>query len=140
MSVSKIHFEGLTNLLEGKHPHDFMVLFYADWCGYCKKFRPVYEALETEIPKYEINLASPMGPPMAGGSETLTYAHALKQRPSIATEHYKIDDLSKFVGGYPTTIFFTNAGKVEKDIHVVAGGRTTEQLTEKLKEVYGRTT
>lgn len=136
MSVSKIHFEGLTNLLEGKHPHNFMVLFYADWCGYCKKFRPIYEALETEIPKYEINLASPMG--LAGG-ETLTYAHALKQRPSIASQ-YEVDDLSKLVGGYPTTIFFTNAGKVDEDIHVVGGAKTTEQLTEKLKEVYGPTT
>lgn len=136
MSVTKIHFEGLTNLLEGKHPHDFIVLFYANWCGYCTKFRPIYEALETDIPKYEINLASPMG---MAGDETLTYAHALKQRPGIAAQ-YEVDDLSKLVSGYPTTIFFTNAGKVEKDIHVVAGVRTTEQLTEKLKEVYGRTT
>ena len=135
MSVTKIHFEGLTNLLEGKHPHDFIVLFYADWCGYCTKFRPIYEALETSIPKYEINLASPM----TGGGVEFTYAHALKQRPDI-TAQYDIDDLSKLVTGYPTTIFFTSAGKVDKNVHVVSGGMSADQLAEKVKEVYGPTT
>ena len=67
-----------------------LVLFYADWCGHCKKIKPVWEEAASEIndkDKHKKMLKVNCG----GGSE--------KEKEIM--EKYKID-------GYPTIILFTN--------------------------------
>ena len=95
MPLQKIHFIGLQNLLQGKHAHDSVVLFYANWCGYCKEFIPTFNSVAkrtTNLPMYKIDLA--------------TYADSLKENAGIASAQYNIPDLAELIQGYPTTVLF----------------------------------
>jgi len=101
MPSQKIHFTGGTNLLQGKHAHDCVVLFYANWCGFCKSFMPIYDEVadvRRNLPMYKIDLAKE--------KDGATYAELLKQETGIASSQYGIADLAKLVEGYPTTILF----------------------------------
>ena len=100
MPLQKIHFTGLQNLLKGKHAHDCVVLFYANWCGYCKNFIPTYDAVanRTNLPMYKIDLAKE--------KDGATYANLLKEKAGIASAQYDIPDLAAVIQGYPTTILF----------------------------------
>jgi thiol-disulfide isomerase/thioredoxin len=40
-----------------------VLFFYADWCGYCTKFKPIWEQICTEVKGHKINMV-----PINGGS------------------------------------------------------------------------
>ena len=109
-SSQKIHFDGLKNLLQGKHAHDCVVLFYAEWCGFCKEFLPTYDMManRTNLPMYKINLAKQQkDDSLKTYADSLkTYADLLKENAGIASAQYDIPDLAALIQGYPTTILF----------------------------------
>ena len=65
-----------------------LVLFYADWCGHCKKIKPIWEEAASEIKDKDKKMLKVN---CGGGSE--------KEKEIM--EKYKID-------GYPTIILFKN--------------------------------
>ena len=65
-----------------------LVLFYADWCGHCKKIKPVWDEAANEIKDKDKKMLKVN---CGGGSE--------KEKEIM--EKYNID-------GYPTIILFTN--------------------------------
>lgn len=129
--VEKLHFQGLKDLLQGKHKHDCIVVFYANWCHYCKKFLPILTEVSktVSLPIYKIDMASPANKNIPAGD---TYAHKLKAQPDIANFQYKLANLPEIIEGYPTTIFFTQKGTYE----VLSGLVKKEELMKKIEEVY----
>jgi protein disulfide-isomerase-like protein len=100
------NFEHLTQASSGATTGDWMVEFYAPWCGHCKHLAPVYEEVATEL-KGEVNVAK---------------VDASKER-SIG---------SRFeIKGFPTILFLSH-GQVYK----YKGKRTKDALVEFAKGGY----
>ena len=94
------NFEHLTQASSGMTTGDWMVEFYAPWCGHCKNLEPIYEEVATAL-KGEVNVAK---------------VDASKER-AIG---------SRFeIRGFPTILFLSH-GKVYK----YKGKRTKDALVE----------
>jgi protein disulfide-isomerase-like protein len=92
-----------------------LVLFYADWCGHCKKLKPTWEkasknASENGLTMININI---------GGSDKDTDED--KKKNEEISKKYNID-------GYPTIILFKNGKPVPYE-----GPRTEEGFMSALK-------
>ena len=83
-------------------------LFYADWCGHCQTFKPVWKKLKEELDKHKIS-------------------HGEYESAKIPKENFSQDVLDK-IKGYPTMLITTNDGeKKEYD-----GARTFNDILEAL--------
>ena len=80
-----------------------VVLFYADWCGHCKEFKPVWDEVAKEVNKDEKKMIK------------VNCGEGTKEDKKIM-EKYDVD-------GYPTIIIFED-GKPKK----YDGKRTKEDL------------
>lgn len=47
MALFLFHFQSLNKLL--KREKSFMMMFYAPWCGFCKRLKPDYSAAASEL-------------------------------------------------------------------------------------------
>lgn len=56
VTLDASNFEHLTQAATGATTGDWLIKFYAPWCGHCKSMQPQYELLATEL-KGEINVA-----------------------------------------------------------------------------------
>ncbi|ELR13438.1 thioredoxin domain containing protein [Acanthamoeba castellanii str. Neff] len=92
------NFEHLTQATSGSTTGNWLVEFYAPWCGHCKSLAPTWEALATEL-KGTV--------PVAKVDATLN--PLVKKRFGIK--------------GFPTIIFFKQGKQ-----YVYTGGRSLEQL------------
>lgn len=81
-----------------------LYFFYADWCGYCKKFKPEWEKL-----KAESNLGV-----------KLEEVDCSNEAPALAKEYN--------VGGFPTIILVNGSNKVTYE-----GQRTADALVSFIK-------
>ena len=90
--------EGMTNEITSDDVEDHvksgtkLVLFYADWCGHCKKIKPVWEETANEVNEPELKMIK-----VNCGEGTPADQKIMKK--------YSID-------GYPTIIKFVN-GKAQ---------------------------
>lgn len=84
-----------------------LVLFYADWCGHCKKIKPVWEETSSEVNDEELKMIK-----VNCGEGTSADQKIMKK--------YSID-------GYPTIIKFVN-GKAQ----LYQGERDVESFKEAL--------
>ncbi|KAI9906157.1 hypothetical protein PsorP6_013951 [Peronosclerospora sorghi] len=91
-------FEAKTQAASGATTGDWLIEFYAPWCGHCKKLEPIYEQVADEL-KGEVNVAK----------VDVTYNAELGKRFNIR--------------GFPTVLHFSH-GKVYK----FTGKRTLEDL------------
>lgn len=77
------------------------VYFYAEWCGHCQNFMPIWKALENMVPKNELNMVK------ISCVENQDYCN-------------KINSLK----GYPTLYFVPTAGSA----FMYRGDRSPESL------------
>eukprot|EP01041_Mallomonas_annulata_P001948 gene1948-3775_t len=94
------NFEHETQVSTGATTGDWMVEFYAPWCGHCRKLEPIWEEIATKL-KGDVNVAK----------VDVTMNGKLGKRFGIQ--------------GFPTILLF-HKGKSYK----YSGKRTAEQLTE----------
>ena len=100
------NFEHLTQAATGATTGDWLIKFYAPWCGHCKAMQPQYEELATAL-KGEINVAE-----------------------VDAAEHRSLG--SRFdIKGFPTLVFM-KGGKVVR----YKGPRTQAALTDFVRGGY----
>jgi protein disulfide-isomerase-like protein len=92
------NFKSLSKVIK-KAKVGVLVMFYAPWCGYCKKMKPDYSAAATVLKKKAI----------------LAAANCELPENSVLRRMYNIT-------GYPTILYFKN-GKVEFPY----GGEFTEK-------------
>ena len=98
--------DNLDQYINGDKPT--LVLFYADWCGHCKKLKPTWSktaelAKEKGLTMIQINV---------GGEES--DSEETKKKNAEISKKYNID-------GYPTIILFKNGNAIPYD-----GPRTPE--------------
>jgi thiol:disulfide interchange protein len=91
----------LTNNKEGfsavaEDNRDVLMFFYADWCGYCKRFKPEFEAVKSHI---EQNLSDRVR------VEPVNCSKPGKNERQLMSEYG--------VQGFPTLLFINNNNRVE---------------------------
>jgi protein disulfide-isomerase-like protein len=82
-----------------------LVLFYADWCGHCKQFKPIWNETADEVNKGGKKIMISVD---VGGKD---------QESSKISEKYGVD-------GFPTVVIFSNGSKSG----MYNGDRTKEGL------------
>ena len=99
-------FESSSSTFESDLTKDTkLVLFYADWCGHCKQFKPIWKETADEINKGGKKIMISVD---VGGKDT---------ESSKLSEKYGVD-------GFPTVIIFSNGSKSKS----YDGPRTKEGL------------
>ena len=96
-----------------ENPSPKLSLVYTDWCGYCKKFKPVWESL---------------GPTVTIGGRQVVLDKINAEAPEDAA---KLAPYKSLVQGYPSMIF-ENDGKIQK----YAGERTPAAITAFLQQQF----
>jgi protein disulfide-isomerase len=64
--------------------YDVIILYYADWCGYCTEFKPLYEKLSIYFPNIKftkINVDKNMK--FIEDNNRLLYSHKIESYPTI---------------------------------------------------------
>ncbi|XP_064481351.1 protein disulfide-isomerase A5-like [Ornithodoros turicata] len=97
--------EGLGKLLQ-REKNPVMVMFYAPWCGFCKRMKPDYSAAATELK----------------GQFVLAAMDVNKPENAVVRRHFNIT-------GFPTLLYFEN-GNLK---HKYDGANTKDSLIEFMK-------
>ena len=87
-----------------------LVLFYADWCGHCKKFKPVWDEV-------------------AGGVNTDGQQKLVKVNVGDSSEESEKIMKDYKVDGFPTIVLVDKSGS-NNEINIYEGERTKESLEE----------
>ena len=87
-----------------------LVLFYADWCGHCKNFKPVWDEV-------------------AGGVNTDGQQKLVKVNVGDSSEESEKIMKEYNVDGFPTIVLVDKSGS-NNEINVYEGERTKESLEE----------
>ena len=126
--ITPKNFDGAAVKKEGKVPSDFskklisydkamksdkpaLVMFYVDWCGYCKRFAPLMPELKK---KYKKDLNMVMVNCEDTNNAEIVQKYDIKGYPSIfivdpatgtseyieAQNYYPIANISKYIDGY----------------------------------------
>lgn len=98
---------GYAEMFESSSPK--LTLVYADWCGHCKKFKPVWDS---------------MGPTVTIGGRQVVL-----DKINADTDAAKLAPYKALVEGYPT-VLFEKDGNVQK----YAGARTPDALHQFLQQ------
>lgn len=92
-----------------ENPSPKLTLVYADWCGHCKKFKPVWDS---------------MGPTVTIGGQQVVL-----DKINADTDAAKLAPYKSLVEGYPT-VLFEKDGNVQK----YSGARTPDALHQFLQQ------
>lgn len=98
--------ENIDQYLNGKNPT--LVLFYANWCGHCKKLKPTWEEATKTAEKSGLTMVQID----VGGNDN--DSEEITKKNAEITKKYNID-------GYPTIILFKDGRQIPYE-----GPRTTE--------------
>ncbi|HJJ28704.1 MAG TPA: thioredoxin [Methanocorpusculum sp.] len=85
---------------------NIVIDFWAEWCGPCKRFAPVFEEVHTEYPEVQFCKCN------------------TDECPNVANQYH--------ISAIPT-IFFVKSGTVQR---IVSGALSAERLREELNRVF----
>ena len=111
MHITVVNSASAQNLQNRMNSGNWIILYYADWCGFCQQFKPEWEALKSRMPAH-INTAE--------------------------AESGVIPQFSKppVVQGYPTIKLYRNS----QDLGDYQGARTSGDILEYLNKTMGMAT
>ena len=111
MSVVRINPQGLQDAIR----KNAITLFYAPWCGHCKRLKPTYEKLARELKKSKLKIHV-TAIDMDRHGEMVRNLNIGKKRFGRS--------ISSTMGGFPTIIFFNRNGNST----IYKGNRSLESL------------
>ncbi len=113
--MSKVLTEKDFILQNLKEIDNAMILYKADWCGYCVKFKPLFEKLATEYPNI-----------VFGVVDVDEQKELVNNNNNLAYPEYDVK-------GYPTVVFYKN-----KRFHLKLNpkNRNEKDLPKILKKIY----
>lgn len=106
MHIKVINLASAQNLMDRMRSGNWIILYYADWCGHCQDFKPEWERLKSMVPPH-INTAE-------AESEIIPQ---MPMQPNIQ--------------GYPTMKLYTN----NRDLGDYSGERSSAAILTHLKKV-----
>jgi thioredoxin-like negative regulator of GroEL len=111
MHITVVNSASAQNLQNRMNSGNWIILYYADWCGFCQQFKPEWEALKSRMPAY-INTAE-------------AESGVIPQFPKPPV-----------VQGYPTIKLYRNS----QDLGDYQGARTSSDILEYLNKTMGMAT
>ena len=115
MEVNKNNIKDLKNTKE-----HIIILFYADWCSACQRFKPTWEKFNKTFPKDK--------------NSKKVKVYQIEDTQIKTFKRYKfIKSLHKDLQGYPT-VFYINSDK-ETDM-LIGSDKTKKELKTKMNEFF----
>lgn len=111
MHITVVNSASAQNLQNRMNSGNWIILYYADWCGFCQQFKPEWEALKSRMPAH-INTAE-------------AESGVIPQFPNPPV-----------VQGYPTIKLYKNS----QDLGDYQGARTSGDILEYLNKTMGMAT
>jgi thiol-disulfide isomerase/thioredoxin len=117
---TKVNVEGLKQGVKS----NTISLFYAPWCGHCKRLHPTYESFATDVKKQY---------PMLHVTRIDMQKHGQQVKDERIGEEEFGAPLSTAVKGFPTIMLFRKDG----DTRLYSGERTQDGLMQAVRTFYG---
>ena len=97
--------------------HPVIVLYYADWCGHCHEFKPIFDKTAKRILKH-----------FKGDLSIYSIEDSLLQKLSRSNQFIENE-----IPGYPTVLYYSSTNDIASNKEMYSGERTSSELLKWIK-------